>query len=313
MSTVHLTTPDEVMQPKVEEVSDGIYAYLQLYGQWGLNNAGFIVGDERVLVVDTCFTVNRARAFREWIEATTDRPMTTLVNTHHHGDHTYGNFVFDQATIVGHERCREAMIETGLSTVKLFQEDVEWGDIEIAPPFVTFRERLDLHVGDLRVEAHYVGHPAHTTNDVVYYVPDRKLMFTGDLVFAGGTPFVVMGSVEGSLRAYEFLKTFDVETVVPGHGPICGPELFDDMVAYLEMVRDVAKDASANGIEPLEAARQLDLGAYADWHDVERIAGNLHRAYAELRGEPLGADLPLQQVIGDMVAYNGGQPLHCLA
>lgn len=188
-----------------------------------------------------------------------------------------------------------------------------WGDIQLAPPFVTFDERIDLYVGDLKVEPHYVGHPAHTTNDVVYFVPDRKLMFTGDLVFAGGTPFVVMGSVEGSLRAYEFLRGFDVETVVSGHGPICGPELLDDMAAYLAMVRDVAEEAVEDGIEPLEAARQLDLGPYADWHDAERIVGNLHRAYAELRGEPLGTDLPLQRVIGDMVTYNDGQPLHCLA
>lgn len=313
MAAPHVITPDTVIEPRLEEVSDGVYAYLQLHGQWGLSNAGFVVGPDGVLVVDTCFTVGRAEAFRRRIEETTSTPLRTLVNTHHHGDHTYGNFVFGEATIVAQERCRQEMIATGLSTTKLFEEGVDWGDIQISPPSVTFADRIDLYIGDLLIEAHYVGQPAHTTNDVIYYVPDRKLMFTGDLVFSGGTPFVLMGSVQGSLQAYEFLRRFDVETVVPGHGPVCGPELFDDMADYLEMVRDVARDAHDGGSQPLEAAGDLDLGRYADWHDVERIVGNLHRAYSELRGEPLGAELPLQQVVGDMVAYNDGEPLRCLA
>lgn len=312
MSAPTIVTPDEVLEPQIVEVSDDIYAYLQLYGQWGLNNAGFVVGPDHAVVIDTCFTVDRATAFRRRLEATTSKPPRTLLNTHHHGDHTYGNFLFRDTTIIAHERCRKEMIETGLETTKLFQEGVNWGDIEIEPPSVTFRERLELHVGDLRIEAIFVG-PAHTTNDVVYYLPDRKLLFAGDLVFSGGTPFVLMGSVQGSLKAYQTLRELDIKTIVPGHGPICGPELIDDMAAYVDMVQDVAKEAFEDGTAPLDVARDLDLGAYGDWHDAERIVGNLHRAYDELRGHPLGAAVHLGPIVGDMVTYNGGKPLHCMA
>jgi cyclase len=312
MSTTVITTPDEVLEPDVEEVSDGIFAYLQLYGQWGLNNAGYIVGDDRVLVVDTCFTVGRARRFRETIESRVDQPLRMLVNTHHHGDHTWGNFLFRDTTIVAHERCRAEMIATGLETQRLFAPGVDWGPIEIEPAFVTFEDRLDLYVGDLKVEAHFMG-PAHTTNDVVYHVPERGLMFAGDLAFSGGTPFVMMGSVQGSIDAYERLQRFDVQTIVPGHGPVCGPELLGEMAEYLRMIQRVARDARGRGVGPLEAARETDLGQYAGWHDRERIVGNLHRAFSELRGEAPGAPLDYAPVVADMFAYNGGNPLHCFA
>ncbi|MDN5764104.1 MAG: MBL fold metallo-hydrolase, partial [Microlunatus sp.] len=117
-------------------MDDGLFAYLQLYGQWGLNNAGFIVGRKRVFAIDTCFTVRRAEAFRNAIKTATDNPCTTLLNTHHHGDHTYGNFLFPEATIIAHRLCRDEVIETGLSTIGIFQEGVDWGDIQIEPPFV---------------------------------------------------------------------------------------------------------------------------------------------------------------------------------
>ncbi len=303
---------DEVLEPTVEEVAEGIFAHLQLHGQWGLNNAGFCVGRDAVTLIDTAFTERRARAFLDRVRAVSGKPMRTLLNTHHHGDHTYGNFLVAGATIVGHRLTRTEMISTGLSTQRLFPDGTDWGDIQVAPPFVTFEDTLSVFVDDLEIRARFVG-PAHTTNDVVYYVPERKLMFSGDVVFNGGTPFVLMGSVEGSLRAYERLRDFDVETIVPGHGPVCGPELFDDMAGYLRWIQHLARDAYAAGVPPLAAAREADLGPFAGWHDSERIAGNLHRAFSELRGEPLGVELPLPPIIADMVAYNGGKPLRCLA
>jgi cyclase len=313
VSAPTVITPDDVLEPRLEDVGGGLYAYLQLYGQWGLNNAAFIVGSERVVVIDTAFTVNRAKAFREQIDRVTGKPCATLLNTHHHGDHTHGNFLFPEATIIGHRLCRQAMLDAGLGTTDMFQEGVDWGDIRIDPPFVTFDDQLTVHVGDLTLEAHFVG-PAHTSNDVVFYVPQRRLLFAGDLAFSGGTPFALMGSVHGSLDAYRRLADLDVETVIPGHGPICGPEVLDDMARYLAMVREVAGEADRTGTPPLQAARETDLGDYAGWHDTERIVGNLHRALAELHGVPPGDDvIDLAQGLHDMQTYNGGQPLHCRA
>ena len=303
---------DQLPPPTVEEVSPGVYAYIQLDGTWGLNNTGFITGHDSVSVIDTCFTEARTRAFLQAMREVSDLPVNTLVNTHHHGDHTHGNYLLHGASIVGHELCRQTVIDTGLHTLHPLFPGVVWGDLELAPPFITFQERLDLFVDDLKLELHYMG-PAHTTNDVVVWLPDRKLLFTGDLVFNGGTPFVAMGSIAGSLVATERLRQFEAEIIVPGHGPVCGPEVLDGIEDYFKFVQDTAKTAFNSGMTPLDTAQQTDLGRFAGWHDSERLAGNLHRAYSELRGEPLGTVLDLGPIAADMVAFNGGQPVRCLA
>jgi cyclase len=241
-----------------------------------------------------------------------DKPIRTLVNTHHHGDHTHGNYVFlPAATIIGHQLCREEVIATQLGTRGMFP-GVDWGEIIVAPPVVTFEERLDLYVDNLKVELIFVG-PAHTTNDIVAWIPERKVLFAGDIVFNEGTPFAMMGSVAGWLEALDRIKGLGIETIVPGHGPVCGPAVLDEVGDYLRLVQEAAKKGAGASIGPLETARQMDLGRFAGLLDSERLVGNLHRAFSELRGEPRGAALNLGAIVPEMVQYNGGKMPRCLA
>jgi cyclase len=300
----------DIPEPAVEEVAAGVYAYVQLDGSWGLNNCGFLVGRDGVTVIDTCFTERRTRGQIAAIGAVTDKPLRTLVNTHHHGDHTHGNFLLPAATIIGHERCREEVLASGHIASAFFQ-GVEWGDLEVRPPFVTFTDELAVHVDERKIELQFMG-PAHTTNDIVAWLPAERLLFAGDLVFSGGTPFVVMGSVSGSLAALERLSALRPDVIVPGHGPVCGASAIDDQIAYLQFVQRTAADGFERGVPPLELALDTDLGDFAALLDPERIVGNLYRAYSELRGEPLGSPAD-PQAFADMVTYNGGQPLRCLA
>ncbi len=267
--------------PQVEEVSPGVFAFVQADGSWGLNNTGFIVGRDAVLAIDACFTERRTRWLLDAVRGQAGaRPVRTLVNTHHHGDHTFGNYLFlPGATIVGHERCRETVLAEGLNTQGFFP-GVEWGQIEVAPPTVTFDDRLDLWVDELKVDLIAVA-PAHTTNDVVAWMPERKVLFAGDVVFSGGAPFALAGSIGGWLDALDRLRALGAETIVPGHGPISGPDVLDDVAAYLELVLDAARRGMEAGLEPLDVARQLDLGRFGEWLDGERLAANLHRAYSE--------------------------------
>jgi cyclase len=104
------------------------------------------------------------------------------------------------------------------------------------------------------------------------WIPERSVLIAGDLVFNGGTPFVLMGSVEGTLRVLEEqIKPLGARTIVPGHGPVCGPEVVDDVLGYLRHVQAVAKQGFAAGLTPLEAAREIGLGEYADWTDSEPV------------------------------------------
>jgi cyclase len=307
---------DAPLHSQVQEVSDGVFAYVQPDGSWMINNTGFLVGRDGVSAVDSCATERRTRAFRGAIADVTPAPVRTLVNTHHHPDHTAGNGLFGGAAIVAHENARPEMRALGLPHNSGIWTDVDYGDLELALPFLTFTERMTLWADDLRCELVFCGGPAHTTNDVVVWLPERSVLFAGDLLFHGGTPFLLSGSVLGAIEVLEgFVKPLGARTIVPGHGPVGGPEMIDDVLGYLRFVRDVARDGHAAGVSPLELARGTDLGPYAAWTDSERIVGNLYRAYADLtvpaaeRGGPI--DFP--GALADMVTYNGGRPLTCLA
>jgi cyclase len=302
----------ELGPPQLIEVADRVFGYIQPDGTWYINNTGFIVGDRSVISIDACSTERRTRAYLDRIASVTPAPVTTLVNTHHHGDHTYGNCVFGDITIIGQERCRAEIIATGLLGNTGIWEPVDWGELTLAPPTVTFTDGLRLWSGDLPVDLRYVGQPAHTSNDTLVWLPEQQVLFCGDLLFNGGTPFLLMGSVTGAIEVLTtVVAPIPAAAIVPGHGGVCGPELIGTVVGYLRFVLEIARQGLAAGVPPLDAARDTDLGEYAGWLDSERIVGNLHRAYCDL--EPSRGKPDLFAALSDMVAYNGGRPLSCRA
>ncbi|MEU3756417.1 MBL fold metallo-hydrolase [Streptomyces olivoreticuli] len=291
---------------RLEEVADGVFGYIQPDGGWCLNNAGLIVSDGQSALVDTAATENRARALRDAVLGVSPAAPRTLVNTHFHGDHAFGNFVFPEALVIGHERTRTEMLSAGLHLTGLWP-DVCWGDIDLVPPALTFTDRLTLHVGDVRAELLHLG-PAHTSNDTVVWLPEQRVLFAGDLVMNGATPFVPMGSVSGSLTALAALRELDPRTIVPGHGAVSGPGLLDDAEQYLRYVRELARKGMEAGLSPIDIAREADLGPYGGWLDSERLVPNLHRAIAEERGAAPGSPVDMTALFGEMIEFHGGVP-----
>jgi cyclase len=171
-----------------------------------------------------------------------------------------------------------------------------------------------LWADDLRCEVHYVGTAAHTPGDSIVWIPEHRVLFAGDLLFNGGTPFLLQGSLTGSLHVLKHvLAPLQPDIVVPGHGPVAGPTLIDEVLGYLTFVQSTARAAQAAGLTPLHAALETDLGPYAHLTDPERIVGNLHRAYAEINGVTPGTPIDNDAALTDMVTYNGGKPLTCHA
>ncbi|MER5476852.1 MBL fold metallo-hydrolase [Streptomyces sp. NPDC002734] len=289
-------------------VADDVYAYVQPEGGWCLNNAGLVVGGGRSVLVDTAATEARARHLRAEVERVVPAGPDYVVNTHFHGDHTFGNGQFvPRAVVVAHEGTRSDICEAGLGLRHLWP-GVEWGDTPLTPPDLTFRDRLTLHGdGGPRTELFDVG-PAHTPNDVVAWVPERGVLFTGDVVWSGVTPYLLMGSITGSLQALARMRVLAPEVVVPGHGPVGGPELLDETEAYVRWLAELARDGLRRGVSALTAAREADLGAFAGLLDSERLVGNLHRAYAELEGLEPGARIDVAASFKEMVAFHGGLP-----
>jgi len=298
--------------PELSEVAPGVLAYVQPDGGWMVNNTGAVVGRSAVVLIDTTSTEPRNRSLLAAVaERSGGLPVRTLVNTHHHGDHTFGNWLMPAGvTIVGHRRCRDEVLRAGLVVTALFP-DADYGGLRVVPPTLTFEDSLTLHVDDTVVELSFVG-PAHTLGDAIAWLPEHGVVFTGDLVFHGAHPFLLEGCLANYPRALERVRELGAGVLVPGHGPIAGPAVLDDLLAYAEWLTALARDGFSRGREPLEVARRADLGRFATWREGERLVGNLARAYSELRGEPWGAPLDLVAVVGAMIELNGG-PLRCLA
>ncbi|MGW3496189.1 MBL fold metallo-hydrolase [Streptomyces sp. NPDC001020] len=293
-------------EPYTLALADDVHAYVQPDGGWCLNNAGFVSDGTVTLLVDTAATERRTRALAAAVAATGAPAPRWVVNTHHHGDHTYGNgFFAPAATIVAHADCRREVLACGHQLELIWPEN-DYGDIRIVGADLTYRDHITIHVGGVEAEVIHPG-VAHTVGDSVVWLPHRRVLFAGDLIFEGGTPFILMGSLSGSLRALERLRALGAETVVPGHGSVTDPSAFDRTESYLRFVADVAQRGRAAGRTPLEAARATDLGRFAELPESERLVANLHRAYAELDGLPEGAPLDPLPAFRDMAVMNGGE------
>ena len=305
----------DIRDARATQVAPGVYAYIQPDGGWFINNCGFVLGDDSVLVVDSAATEARTSAFREALTEVTPLPVRLLVNTHWHTDHTNGNSQFEGASVIAHEAAREPMIEHVPT-----QPDpngpfpgVEWGTLHSTRPNITVTDSLTVWAGETRCEIRGVGGPAHTTGDLVVWIPDHGVLFAGDLAFNGQAPLVSAGSISGSLSVYADLQALGPQVVVPGHGELCGAEIFASHIDYLTFVMEVAEAARREGRTPLEAARSLDEHPFSHLGDGERIVANLHRAYAELDGVAPGSPIDLLATRVDMMALNGGKGLTCHA
>lgn len=297
-------------EPYTLELADDVHAYVQPDGGWCLNNAGFVSDGTTTLLVDTAATLRRAEALGGAIAATGAPQPSYVVNTHHHGDHTYGNCHF-AAPVVSHADCRRAALAVG-HQLELIWPETQYGDVTITGASLTYTDRMTLHTAGTEVELIHPG-VAHTVGDSIAWLPHRRIVFTGDLVFEGGTPFLLFGSVSGSLRALELLRALGAETVVPGHGKVTDPAAFDRTERYVRFVAEAAEKNHAAGRTPLQAAQETDLGEFAELPESVRLVANLHRAYAELDGLPEGAPVDPIPAFGDMAVMNGGQTVACHA
>jgi len=294
---------------ELREIARDVYACLTPDRGLGWSNSG-LLNRGGGLVVDTFWDLPHTRALiATYARVSSTRPKR-VVNTHHNGDHCWGNQLFPDAEIIGHRLCaasfgkeqpavmqavKSATASADPVLAELAAKLAEWdfSGIELRPPSTLIEDRLVLDLDDMAVHLIYVG-PAHTAGDVIVHLPAERVVFTGDVLFRLCTPIGWEGSYDRWLAALDAIIALAPETIVPGHGPPCGIEGPREMRAYLEYVRDEAHCFFAAGLTVMEAAKRIDLGPYAGWTEPERVVFNLERAYRELRGEPF--DTPIDPV-----------------
>ncbi|HEU65158.1 MAG TPA: MBL fold metallo-hydrolase [Chloroflexi bacterium] len=274
-------------EPGVKQLAPNVYAYIQAKATWYWNNAGFIVGNDYVVVVDSLATVGLTQKFRDEIRKVTDKPIRYLINTHHHGDHIWGNHVFAGATIISHSYCRHEAIETGIMDPGILNTiftEFDFQGIAVTPADITFDRQLTLHMDGREVRLLHFG-PGHTAGDIIVYLPEEGIIFASDLIFLYSTPLGMEGSFAGWLRNLDIVANLGARTYVPGHGPVCGLEGLNLCREYLVLVQGEARKRFDKGMTVDEAARDIPLGQFKQWPDRERILANVERLWREFRGE----------------------------
>lgn len=285
----------------VHEAGDGCWAYVQRDGSWGWSNAGLIVADDQSLLVDTLFDLPLTAAMLEAFAPHTEAaPIDVVVNTHANGDHCYGNELVADAEIIATTAAAHEMAEVppallhGLTTApgeigELFRGffgDFRFDGITPTLPTRTFDGRLGLDVGGRAVELIEVG-PAHTQGDLLVHVPDARTIFTGDILFIHGTPIVWAGPLSNWVAACDLMLGLDLDTIVPGHGPLTDKSGVVAVRDYLSTVDEQATARFHAGVDAWDAAREIaaELGAdpeFADWGEAGRIAVNVETVYRTL-------------------------------
>jgi cyclase len=275
---------------ELRELAPGIFAYTQASGPGvnnaSLSNAGVIVGPDHLLAIDALGPPVHAKAFRSAAMKALGKPFGRVINTHHHRDHTNGNCFFTGAEIVAHEYCREATIAQGIPA-RPYDDRPQWqegmNELKLAPATTTFTGTRSYRYGDLDLQLISVG-PAHTWGDVVVYLPQRRILFAGDIAFYYVTPPAHNGRITSWIDAIDRIMAMEVDVIVPGHGPVGTKKELAETRAYLElMVREVRPRYEAK-MPPGRAAADIDVGRFAAWTNPERTAWNVVRLYAEFGG-----------------------------
>lgn len=274
------------------EVAEGVYAFIQPDGTWWINNAGLVVGDRSTLLVDTCTTERRTRELLTASAAVSaGKPLQYAVNTHHHGDHTFGNSLLPAETaLIGHHRMREGLAaeRTLENFPPYWTPKPDFGNLQKRLPDLTIDSGASVHLGGRHVELHHPGYVAHTGGDLVAWVPDVRALFVGDLLFPGHTPMILAGAPAGAIRVLDWIAEFNAALIIPGHGEVIERDGIGNVLVehhkYYHFVLTEAERGMKSNLTPLEVARTTDLGEFGDLLDPERFVLNVHSAYAAAAG-----------------------------
>jgi len=274
----------------LHELAPGVVAAISMPGSGAGGNAGFVIGDGGVAVVDTFQSAAAAEALLAAIRARTSQPIRFVVDTHYHIDHVAGNGVFRAAgaTIVAQRNVRAWERSENL---KFWQPDVPpdkraWIE-SLTLPDLTYDATIDLYLGARRLRLEVF--PGHTGGDSIVVVPDADVVFTGDLFWNTALPNTIDADTAAWTATLERLRAGHPRaTFVPGHGQVGKAGQLEAFDSYLEALRGEVAAARGRGLEgdPLVAAVRAALAPrYSDWSYFEHfVAANVNQTAAELAG-----------------------------
>ncbi|MBI5639192.1 MAG: MBL fold metallo-hydrolase [Nitrospirae bacterium] len=276
--------------PGLTKIAEGIYSYLDEKNpapssSFGAN-AGIIIGKEGIVVVDTLISSKEAQRFINEIKAISDKPIRYVVNTHEHLDHSLGNsdFIRLGAVVVSHANCKknaEAAASTILQKAKNYGlTDELLQGTKVATASLTFNNRMEIDLGDRKVELIYTG-ASHTDGSILVYVPDARVIFAGDILFTDVHPYMGDGEIKGWTNVLDNISAMDIVSIVPGHGPLSTKKDLQEMRQYLLTFERIGRELSAQGKDSNYIAAEIIKAAPKRQFFEVFVAGNVAALYPQ--------------------------------
>ena len=270
---------------KTVEVFPNVFTIV--HGEGSDSNTTFIITKEGVVVIDTRVSPAEARKVMAQIRKRTKLPILYTINTHYHGDHTFGNQVFSGSkTIIAHKNVRRALKgSAGQDHLELFKTFKIPGldEVTVTLPNMVFEKNMEIYAGEYHLQL--IHRRGHTNGDLFIHLKELKAVIAGDLIFNGQFPYMGDGYVSEWIEALDYMENQDIEMVIPGHGDVGGKPIIIAMKHYLLNLKSLVRKQIENGASlktAKEALRPVLKEKYKSWGKPERIDGNIERTYMEL-------------------------------
>ncbi|MEZ5725240.1 MAG: MBL fold metallo-hydrolase [Paracoccaceae bacterium] len=280
------------------EIGEGLWAFTAE----GDPNTGVIIGDDSVMIVEAQATPRLARKVIEKVREVTDKPISHLVMTHYHAVRVLGASAYGAPTVIMGEKARSMVAERGQEDwdseferfPRLFQGHEEIPGLTW--PTTTFNDRMTVYLGKRRIDLMHLGR-AHTAGDIVAYVPDANVMFTGDIVEYHSACYCGDGHFADWPATLEEIRKFELAAIAPGRGDaLVGADMvnaaLDNTADFVRSTfQPAARVACGGGTlkeawDAVRAACDPKFGSYAIYEHC--LPFNVARAY----DEALGIDTP---------------------
>lgn len=286
------TTPAGIPATQVVKVNDRIHALLgpmelpNAKNQGYMVNATLIVGQTSAILIDTGFTDEIGTHLAKAVAKLTNKPIKFIINTHHHGDHSFGNAAFPGAKVISSEMCRKLLLEGEADWLALIESATgrKFPNTRAVPATEVYanKTKTDVSIDGVKM-TFWVPEWAHTAGDMMIWLPDDQVLVGGDIVVNQITPNFRDAKVKLWVDTLAEVKDVKAKTVIPGHGPLMTPADVAAMHSRMAKLYAGIEAGYKAGLTDGEIRQKLDLSEWKPLHHFEeQMGGNINKAYLEV-------------------------------